>query len=206
MYVVITLVAVAVLVAIDQLTKWWAVGALANGTVIPVWPEVFELRYTENRGAAFGMLQNHQWLFVIATIALVAIIAALLYSGKLPRHALVTAACVLIIAGGIGNLIDRTVSGYVVDFLYFRLIDFPIFNFADICVTGGAIAGIVYLLFFDGKHPTEEPYGKNDTALVMRADGTAPGQGDSPADGRDAFDCTEMDGAGTDNGQRETAD
>ena len=124
MYVVITLVAVAVLVAIDQLTKWWAVGALANGTVIPVWPEVFELRYTENRGAAFGMLQNHQWLFVIATVALVAIIAALLYSGKLPRHALVTAACVLIIAGGIGNLIDRTVSGYVVDFLYFRLIDF----------------------------------------------------------------------------------
>ena len=72
--------------------------------------------------------------------------------------------------------------------------------------TLGSIAGIVYLLFFDGKHPTEEPYGKNDTALVMRADGTAPGQGDSPADGRDAFDCTEMDGAGTDNGQRETAD
>ena len=206
MFIFGCLLSVALLVGVDQLTKWWSVTQLAGTDGIPLWKGVFELTYVENRGAAFGMLQNQQWLFVAVTLVMLALVGILLFGSKAYRHPLSVGAGVLIIAGGIGNLIDRTVSGYVVDFLYFRLIDFPIFNFADICVTGGAIAGIVYLLFFDGKHPTEEPYGKNDTALVMRADGTAPGQGDSPADGRDAFDCTEMDGAGTDNGQRETAD
>lgn len=197
---------IAALVGLDQLTKWWAVTALADGTVIPVWPSVFELRYTENRGAAFGMLQNQQWLFIVMTLLLIVVIGYLLFSKKLPQHPLVWTACLLIVAGGIGNLIDRIAREFVVDFLYFRLINFPIFNVADIFVTVGAAAGIVYLLFFDSQKPTEEFDGSKDALLDSGNDGATAGQGAGGSTGSDAVDGAEMDGAGAGDGRRHTAD
>ena len=135
--IVLFIVSTIALIAVDQLTKIWAVTQLYEAErVIPVIEGVFELHYTENRGVAFGMLQGQLWLF-----------GAMLVRSPLRRYKLFTIPAVMIIAGAIGNLIDRILYGYVIDFLYFKLIDFPIFNFADCCVVVGAILLLVFFLF-----------------------------------------------------------
>lgn len=170
MFIFGCLLSVVLLVGVDQLTKWWSVTQLAGTDGIPLWKGVFELTYVENRGAAFGMLQNQQWLFVAVTLVMLALVGILLFGSKAYRHPLSVGAGVLIIAGGIGNLIDRLVNGYVVDFLNFTLIDFPVFNFADICVTVGAAVAVIYLIFFDGKQAKESTNGTEDDQLVMGSD------------------------------------
>ena len=173
MFVIGCLVAIVLLVGVDQLTKWWAITQLAGTNGIPLWKGVFELTYVENRGAAFGMLQNQQWLFIIVTVLLLGAVGFLLFGSRAYRHPLSVGAGVLIIAGGIGNLIDRILSGFVVDFLNFCLIDFPVFNFADICVTVGAAVTIVYMIFFDGKKPKEKTDAEDNDELVMGVDDQA---------------------------------
>ena len=123
---------VVVGIIIDQYTKHLAVIHLQDAP-IPIMEGVFELQYLENRGAAFGMLQNQQWFFLIITVVLLFFITKL-YIG-LPRRKRVMPlriAMIFIMAGAIGNMIDRIRLNYVIDFLYFKLIDFPIFNVADI--------------------------------------------------------------------------
>ena len=136
-----------VLVVVDQVTKYLAVAHLDHQPPIVLWPNVFELQYHENRGIAFSMLQGLQWVIVPITILVMLLIAVILWRSPLTRSFMFRASCVLILAGGIGNLIDRVALGYVIDFLYVRLIDFPIFNFADCCVVIGAGLMIVYVLF-----------------------------------------------------------
>lgn len=154
-----------VLIAIDQLTKHLAVVNLKDQPSTVLVKNVLELRYLENNGAAFGFLQNKQWLFyVITVIVLVAIgfvfVRIIQQSNKyvqLPpekvrKKTLSDRMClnyilVVLAAGAIGNLIDRVAHTYVVDFVYFRLINFPIFNFADICVTLSAIFMVIFLIF-----------------------------------------------------------
>lgn len=132
---VFSLLCVLIGIIIDQYTKYLAVAHLQDAP-FPVIEGVFELQYLENRGAAFGMLQNKQWFFLIITVVLLFFITKL-YIG-LPRTKRVIPlriAMIFITAGAIGNMIDRIRLNYVVDFLYFKLIDFPIFNVADIYVT-----------------------------------------------------------------------
>ena len=154
-----------VLIAVDQLTKYWAVIKLKDQPSIPLIKNVLELRYLENNGAAFGFLQNKQWLFyVITMIVLIAIVfvfvriikqsnqymqldAEKIRAKTLKDSAILNYVLVILAAGAIGNLIDRIAHTYVVDFIYFRLINFPIFNFADICVTLSAIFLIIFLVF-----------------------------------------------------------
>ena len=154
-----------VLIAVDQLTKYWAVIKLKDQPSIPLIKNVLELRYLENNGAAFGFLQNKQWLFyVITMIVLIAIVFVFVRIIKqsnqymqldtekiraktLKDSAILNYVLVILAAGAIGNLIDRIAHTYVVDFIYFRLINFPIFNFADICVTLSAIFLIIFLVF-----------------------------------------------------------
>lgn len=141
---------VMILLGVDQLTKYWASHVLAVQGDVMLWPNVFHFTYVENRGAAFGMLQNKQWFFIIVTIVVVAFI--LWYWKNIPDNKWgnwMKFALILIISGAIGNLIDRVVLGYVVDFLYFILIDFPVFNVADICVVVGVIVLMPILLFGD---------------------------------------------------------
>mgnify|MGYP004512392623 CR=1 FL=1 len=110
--------------------------------------KVFQLCYLENRGAAFGLLQNQRVFFLIC--ALVILLFAIWIYGKLPnaQRYLPLRICIIgICAGAIGNMIDRVYLGYVVDFFYFNLIDFPIFNVADIYVTVTFIV-LVLLIFF----------------------------------------------------------
>lgn len=136
------------LVALDLWTKIIAVRTLAAGPYELI-PGVFELRYLENHGAAFGILQDRQVFFILITLVFLAI--AVIFFAKLPtdRHyrpmRIITT---FVAAGAIGNFADRITLSYVRDFLYFKLIDFPIFNVADIYVTCGAIAFFIFTVFF----------------------------------------------------------
>ncbi|MBO4834569.1 MAG: signal peptidase II [Lachnospiraceae bacterium] len=154
-----------VLIVVDQLTKHWAVLKLKGQPSIPLIKNVLEFRYLENNGAAFGFLQNKQWLFyVITVIVLLAIgfvfVRIVRQANKyaqmdpekvrkktLSDRMLLNYVLVVLAAGAVGNLIDRIAHNYVVDFIYFRLINFPIFNFADICVTLSAIFMVIFLIF-----------------------------------------------------------
>ena len=138
------LMSMVVLVLMDQLTKIWAVNVLATGRDIYVWKDVFHLHYISNYGAAWGILSGKQIFLIILTSVI--ILAMVYYMLKMPHsrgEKWIKIAFVLIISGAIGNLIDRIQLGYVRDFLYFVLIDFPIFNVADICV----VCGVTLLIF-----------------------------------------------------------
>lgn len=136
------------LIAIDQTTKYFAVDKLMNQTPFVILDGVFELRYLENRGAAFGMLQGQKVFFVLISVIILAVIVYVLV--KAPYQKMYTKlhiTLVFIASGAIGNLIDRIRYDYVVDFLYFSLINFPIFNVADIYVTLSSIYLVILLLF-----------------------------------------------------------
>ena len=126
---------------LDQLTKWLAVTLLQGNPSVPIIPEVFQLTYLENPGAAFGMLQNNRWVFLI--VSTVGILAVVLYLFmKRPASKLLCLSLSFIVGGGIGNMIDRVLLGYVVDFFDFCLINFAIFNVADsfVCVGAGLLS------------------------------------------------------------------
>lgn len=147
---IITLIIIGCLVAVDQISKIWAVNTLGGGQDILVWENVFHLTYIQNRGAAFGMLQGKQWLLIPVTILV--LIGMIVYFKKVPSTKAGTWAkvsLVLIISGAIGNLIDRILLSYVRDFLYFRLIDFPVFNIADTFVVIGVGILLLVILFGD---------------------------------------------------------
>ncbi len=139
----------ALLVLLDQATKLAAVSALKDGGPFVLIPGVFQLQYLENRGAAFGLLQNARIFFLAVTlIALAAVIYVLVRLPLKRKYIVLRFLMVLIAAGAVGNMIDRVFLGYVRDFLYFSLIDFPIFNVADIYVTCATILLILLLLFY----------------------------------------------------------
>ena len=139
-----------VLLLIDQLTKLWAVKILKPIGSIKIIHNVLEIYYVENRGAAFGIMQNKQWFFLIITLAV--LVGLLWISGKIPeeKHFIPLKACLYFVgAGAVGNMIDRVFRKYVVDFIYFSLINFPVFNVADIYVTcGSALFFIVFIFVY----------------------------------------------------------
>lgn len=143
----ILIVSTVILVGIDQITKIWAISALGNERVITVIDGVFEFCYAENPGVAFSMLEGKRWIFIPVTIIISAALLLMMLRSPLRRYKLFNVTCVLILSGAIGNLIDRMVYGYVVDFLHATFIDFPIFNFADCCVVIGAGLLFVFALF-----------------------------------------------------------
>lgn len=150
---IIFIIGLVILVALDQITKWLAVVKLKPIHDIPIIEGVFHLTYVENRGAAFGMLQGKHLFFIVVTLVVVAFVS--IYYFKLPmekKYHWMRLALILLISGAIGNLIDRVRLNYVIDFLYFKLIDFPVFNVADICVViGVSILSIFILLTPDEK-------------------------------------------------------
>lgn len=127
-------------IILDQLTKWLAVKFLMPIDTCPLIKNVLHLTYVENTGAAFGMLKDQRWVFiVISTVAIIAFLAYL-YLGH-AENMLYAVSISMIISGGIGNMIDRLALGYVVDFIDFRLINFAVFNGADsfVCVGAGLL-------------------------------------------------------------------
>ena len=147
MTLLLSVLSVAFLIGVDQFTKYLAVVHLREQPPVAIWPDVFELQYCENPGVAFSLLENKRWLFIPLTVVMMLLLIVVLLRSPLCRHLVFRFSCALIVAGGLGNLIDRIFLGYVIDFFYFKLIDFPIFNFADCCVVVGAFLLMFYLLF-----------------------------------------------------------
>ena len=136
-------------IVVDQFTKYLAVTHLKNQNPFVIIEGVFQLRYLENRGAAFGMMQNQQLFFVISAVIIVLVL--FYWYGKLPftkRFIPIRFCVILLCAGAIGNMIDRMLHEYVVDFFYFQLIDFPIFNVADIFVVVSCFLFVFFIFFY----------------------------------------------------------
>ena len=139
----------ALLLLADQFTKYMAILHLKDAPALVLIDGVLELNYLENRGAAFGMLQGQKGIFLVSTVPVLALIA--LYYHRAPlgkRFVPVRVIGVLLLSGAPGNMIDRVLQSYVVDFLYVKLIDFPVFNVADCYVTVGAVLMAVLFLFY----------------------------------------------------------
>lgn len=132
----------AVLIAVDQLVKAWTVANIELDTVEPFLPGFMSLAYLRNYGAAWSILQNQQWFFTIVTIA--AVTGLIWYYVKQIKGNLWTLfSLALMIAGALGNFIDRIRLGYVVDMFHLDFISFPVFNVADMCLSIGV--GILFI-------------------------------------------------------------
>jgi len=130
-----------VLVLSDQLTKIWAVGALKNGPV-PFIPKILNFSYVENRGIAFGMLQDMHYIVIPFSILVMVLCLVLMIKANKKGKTLEAVSLVLVLSGAVGNLIDKLRLGYVVDFIHTLFMDFPVFNLADtfICIGAGLLA------------------------------------------------------------------
>ncbi len=146
--VTVGIIAVLCVVA-DRLTKNFAL-ILKDGSSRTFIKNVIDFVYLENRGAAFGIMQNARAVFIVITVAVLVGVAAYIFVKK-PKNKLLLSSLGLIAGGAVGNLIDRIMQGYVVDFIETTFMDFPVFNVADICVCIGVALLILYMLFFDGK-------------------------------------------------------
>ena len=144
----LAMIGVIILTAFDQFTKLLALQNLKGNESFVLWKGVFELCYLENRGAAFGILQNQQVFFVCITLIMAVIIVAGFWKTPNERKYIpMKLTLVFLLSGAVGNFIDRMFRGFVVDFFYFSLIDFPIFNVADIYVTVSFTMLAVLILF-----------------------------------------------------------
>ena len=152
---------IVILLFLDQWTKMLAVNNLMNKKTFVILDGIFELTYVENRGAAFGMLAGGVDFFVIITCILVPAMIYVIHKidiiiktfgtdVNIKAYKILQIDFVFLIAGAIGNFIDRIVNEYVVDFFYFKLIDFPVFNVADIYVTLSTIV-LLFVMFFTFK-------------------------------------------------------
>ena len=160
-YLIRVSISVILLILLDQLTKIWAVVRLKDQPEISLIRGVFELQYLENRGSAFGMMQGARVFFIISTIVLFLLVCVIYI--RIPKEKMylpLRVIAVLFLAGAAGNFIDRVRQGFVVDFFYFSLINFPIFNVADIYVTTATIALTVFILFYYKEADLERIFSK----------------------------------------------
>ena len=140
----------ACVVGADQLTKNLASVYLRSGTEVPLIKGVFSLIYTENRGVAFSLFQDGGWFFIpLSTIVAMVVIWAILRMDA--RKTWLMLGLSFVLGGAAGNLMDRVFAGYVVDFFYFKLINFPVFNTADSFVVAGAVMLGIWFVFMDKK-------------------------------------------------------
>jgi signal peptidase II len=133
-------------IVFDQTTKYFAATSLADNNFVVI-PKILDFIYVQNKGAAFGILQNGKWLFLLA-IPVVCIFLIYLHL-KEKNNIFLGVSFALIIGGAIGNYIDRIRVGYVIDFIDFKI--WPVFNFADSCIVIGAALYIIYSFFMNKK-------------------------------------------------------
>lgn len=137
------------IIAADILTKQYAVSALP-GKDVEIIKNVLYLSYVENKGAAFGIMRNSRIVFIAVTV--IVIVGIIIYMiKKKPTFIPLATGLAMICGGGIGNLADRILKGFVVDFIDFRVINFPVFNIADVCVTLGAVLVFISIIFYEDK-------------------------------------------------------
>lgn len=139
------------LIALDQWVKWWTVTTIPYtvpmGDPLPFIPHILGLNHAHNTGAAWSILSEHTWILT-AVSAVVALVILVVLARRRIRHPFGVITLFVVLAGAVGNLIDRVRLGYVVDSFQTLFMDFPIFNVADICVVCGGIAFCIYYAFF----------------------------------------------------------
>lgn len=139
-------IVIILLIAIDQISKYLTKANMQLHESIPIIKDIFHLTYVQNPGAAFGILRNQKWFFVMVTIVVIG--GMIIYSMKNKKiHKLMAISLNLIVGGAIGNFIDRLRYDYVIDYFDFRI--WPVFNMADIFIVTGAILLSYYLLKYD---------------------------------------------------------
>ena len=191
----IWLAVIAVTVFLDQLTKYLTVLHLKPIDTYPIIEDVFHLTYVENTGAAFGMMKDARWVFMItSTAAIIGILGYMIhryYVKKEKLHWAEALSLSLIVGGGIGNMIDRTMLGYVVDMIDCRFINFAVFNVADSFVCIGAGLMILYLIVLTVKEIKAEKAAK--LALAEGEEISAESEVDGVADPTDPAEETAED-------------
>ena len=140
----------ALLVVADQVVKYWISTNISLGGSVPFLPYIMDLTYVKNTGCAFSLLEQHTWLLT-AVSAVLSVVLAVALAKKYFKHPIGRTALALLLAGAVGNLIDRALLGYVVDMFRTLFMDFAVFNVADICVVVGGIAAAIYYLFLYDK-------------------------------------------------------
>lgn len=164
-------------IILDQITKILAEVFLKSNGTFPIIKNALHLTYVENRGAAFGMLADSRWLFMVVSVAAILVFGAYLYLGH-AESTLSAVALAMMTSGGIGNMIDRIFRGYVIDFIDFRLINFAVFNGADSLVCVGA--GLLILSLLLGLH--------TDSGVNRQSKDNGNGGSNNGADGDDTAD------------------
>ncbi|SDB09631.1 signal peptidase II [Pseudobutyrivibrio sp. YE44] len=148
---------VVLLILLDQWTKVLAVKHLMNKEDMILIPKVLQLHYLENTGAAFSILEGKQTLFAFATpILLIIMVYIIIRMPQAKKYVFLDYVILFLIAGAIGNYIDRVANNYVVDFIYFSLINFPVFNVADCYVTVAIFVLLILILFYYKDEDLEE--------------------------------------------------
>lgn len=144
MTISLSLILVVALVAIDQLVKHWVTATITLGASHVVAPGLLAITNLHNNGAAWSILQGQQWFFAIISVVAILIVVYLMVRWRHQVPLMVGLA--LILAGTLGNFIDRLVNGYVVDMFELLFINFPVFNVADSCLTIGVLILIIAIL------------------------------------------------------------
>lgn len=146
---IIPLIAVVLLVAVDQITKYIALTQLKPIGSVTFIDGFMDFTFVENRGAAFGIFSGKTWLLLVISIIICAVLVwAMTKMPKTKEYRKLRVTFVLILSGAVGNIIDRALRGYVVDFFEFTFIKWPVFNMADIYVVVGTIVMAVIIMFF----------------------------------------------------------
>ena len=155
----------AVLVALDQFVKYLVLTNIPLHGSVPFIPYLLELTYVQNRGAAFSLFSNHTWLLTLCSLVMSVVLAVAVWK-KFFAHPLGRTALTLVLAGAVGNLIDRAARGFVVDMFHTLFMEFAVFNVADVCLVVGCIAASLYYVFLsdrlEGTPAQEENYDHSD--------------------------------------------
>lgn len=158
-YAILTLI----LVVLDQLVKYQVMTNISPGEYVPFIPYILDLTYVQNTGAAFSILEEYTSLLTITSLAM-SVLLALALRKNFFRHPLGKLTITLLLAGAVGNLIDRALRGFVVDMFHVLFMKFAVFNVADICVVVGGIGAALYYLFLQSKlEPPEEAHDHSET-------------------------------------------
>ena len=137
----------AALVVMDQLVKFLVRANIPLGEGVPFIPHILQLTYYQNTGAAFSIFEQHTWILTLISAA-ASVLLIVLLAKRTFNHPFAMVSLALVLAGAVGNLIDRLFLGYVTDMFQTLFMNFPIFNVADICIVCGGIAFCVYFLLF----------------------------------------------------------
>ena len=145
-----------VLVVVDQVVKYLVMTNIPLGGHVPFLPHILDLTYVTNTGAAFSIFSEHTWALALVSLVMSVVLALALWKG-LFKHPFGKLTLTLLLAGAVGNLIDRAFRGFVVDMFNVLFMNFAVFNVADICVVvGGIAAGIYYIFLMDKLEPDRE--------------------------------------------------